>query len=311
MNKRFITFCLFLYIFSFQSEIKSQGIRDLRINEILVYNTENYQDNYGVKSGWFEIYNSGYSTINIGGCFVTNDPKNPKKYRIPKVGEHIYLKPQNHLVFFAYNNPTRGALHVNFFIDDTTILPNGKMYLGIYEQSGKDLIDSVYYDISSQKENISIGILENAKNAKWQEMTRTTPNAMNNIDDVKTRSEMYEEKDPFGIIITITSMSVVFLLLLFIAISFKFTGVYFKKQHKKQTKAQEIALKKDTTPFNSETNHKTNDIAAITLALHLYYNNNYHEEEPTGFHIDRELNQQTPWENKTLNFRKYPNKKIK
>lgn len=305
MSKKIVAFCLFLYIFTFPTEIKSQGIKDLRINEILVYNTDNYQDNYGEKSGWFEIYNSGYSTINIGGCFLSNDPKNPKKYRIPKTGEHIYLKPQNHLVFFAYNNPTRGALHVNFYIDDTTILPNGEMFIGIYDQSGKFLIDSIYYNLQDQKENISIGKLENTHSSTWQPMRRTTPNATNNIDDVKTRSEIYGEKDPFGIIITITSMSVVFLLLLLVAVSFKFTGNYFKKQNK----AKQAPPKKQTNTTPPIQAQNTNEIAAIAMALHLYINDNYHEEEATGFHIQRELNQHSPWENKTLNFRKYPNKK--
>lgn len=309
MSKRFVAFCLFLYIFTFPSEIKSQGIKDLRINEILVYNTDSYQDDYGVRSGWFEIYNSGYSTINIGGCFLTNDPNNPKKYRIPKTGQHIYLKPQNHLVFFAYNKPTRGAMHVNFFLDDTTILSSNKMYIGIYDQSGKNLIDNIYYNLNSQKENISIGILEGVETPKWKKMERTTPNALNNIGDVKSRSEIYGEKDPFGIIITITSMSIVFLLLLFIAISFKFSSFYFKRQDKKQLKIQKNVIDNDAPSLNNKPESNTNDIAAIVMALHLYINDNYHEDEPTGFTIKRELNQHTSWENKTLNFRKNPYKK--
>ena len=57
----------------------AQGIKAIHINEVLVYNDSGYQDDYGVRGGWFEIYNSGVKTLTVGGCYVTNDPSNPKK----------------------------------------------------------------------------------------------------------------------------------------------------------------------------------------------------------------------------------------
>ena len=49
--------------------IRAQGLSDIRINEVLVYNENTCIDNYGEHSGWFEIYNLGNRTINIGGWY--------------------------------------------------------------------------------------------------------------------------------------------------------------------------------------------------------------------------------------------------
>ena len=38
------------------------------INEVLVDNQENFQDDYGVHSGWVEIFNTSYNSVNLAGC---------------------------------------------------------------------------------------------------------------------------------------------------------------------------------------------------------------------------------------------------
>ena len=75
-------------VFLFSSKSYSQSIADLRINEILVINDSNYVDDFGSRSSWIEIFNSAYNYVNIAGCYLTNDLKNPKKYQIPK-GDQI------------------------------------------------------------------------------------------------------------------------------------------------------------------------------------------------------------------------------
>ena len=50
------------------------------------------------------------------------------------------------------------------------------------------------------------------------------------------------------------------------------------------------------------------DIAAIAMALHLYFNDQ-HEIEETGFWLNRPLNYQTAWTAKNNLFRKSPIRK--
>jgi len=50
------------------------------------------------------------------------------------------------------------------------------------------------------------------------------------------------------------------------------------------------------------------DIAAISMALHLYFDDQ-HETEQTGFWLNRPLNHQPAWAVKNILFRKLPIKK--
>ena len=55
----------------------------MRLNEYLVVNTDDFQDDFGQQSAWIELFNSSYGTVDIAGCFLSDDPNNLKKYAIP------------------------------------------------------------------------------------------------------------------------------------------------------------------------------------------------------------------------------------
>lgn len=305
MKRKFVLFfvvsCFFL-----PGRMHAQGIKALRINEILVYNDSDsgYQDNYGVRSGWFEIYNSGVKTLNLGGCYITNDPENPIKYRIPKSAQNATLIPNAYAVVFAYNKPLRSPFHVNFNLTDT-LLSGGRAYLAIYDQSGKELIDSVSYVLSEQKSNVSIGKKEDETNPKLEPMDPPTPLAINSNSSDKSRAEIYSEKDRHGFIITITCMGVVFLLLLVIAIVFKCTGAYFKRHgNEKYKRIGKFAGIKNFYMKNAD-----DEIAAVIAATLYLYRSDCHEIEDDGFYLNRTFNQPSPWANKLLNFRRTPIRK--
>ena len=40
--------------------VSAQGIKDIRINEVMVRNVDNYEDDYGKRIGWIELFNTGY-----------------------------------------------------------------------------------------------------------------------------------------------------------------------------------------------------------------------------------------------------------
>ena len=50
-----------------------QSVHDLRLNEMMIKNEDNYADEYGRHVPWVEIFNTAYNTVNITGCYLTDD----------------------------------------------------------------------------------------------------------------------------------------------------------------------------------------------------------------------------------------------
>ena len=118
--------------------LRAQSATSLRINEVLVVNDQNYQDDYGLHNAWIEIFNTSFASVNLEGCFLTNDKNNPTKYPIPKGDVLTLIKPRQHALFWADGMPNRGTFHVNFTLD-----PNKENYIALYDSNGKTLIDEV------------------------------------------------------------------------------------------------------------------------------------------------------------------------
>lgn len=299
MKVFFLKIFFFLFLTTAFVVVKGQGVRDIRINEILVKNDSNCIDQYGVHSGWFELFNTGYSTADVGGCYVTNDINNPTKYRIPKGDPRTQMSSRTYSLFYAYNNVDRGIFHVNFSLDEIG-------FLALFDGSGRVLIDSVSYDITSQRADVSLGKMENVplEKATWEIIEEPTPNAINYTIVEKTRGEKYAETDKYGVIITITTMTIVFIVLFILAVIFYYTGKYFRKQTERHKQKKEIQL--EAIPAVSNANEL--DLAAIAMALHLYFDDQ-HEIEQTGFWLNRSLNQHSQWSAKHILFKKSPKRK--
>ena len=80
------------------------------VNEIMPANSSMYMDPTYNYSGWVEFYNSGESSFSINGHYLSDDPKNPKKYRIsninakiPAKGYYIYWFDHNDLLSYQAN----------------------------------------------------------------------------------------------------------------------------------------------------------------------------------------------------------------
>ena len=118
--------------------LSAQSITSARINEVMIDNVDNYIDSYGKRSPWIEIYNSSAGTIDLAGCFLTDDPQNLKKYMIPKGDILTIIKPRQSVVFFADEMPLRGTFHLNF-----TLTPEAPHYLALVSSDGTSIIDEV------------------------------------------------------------------------------------------------------------------------------------------------------------------------
>ncbi len=269
----------------------AQSGLDLRINEILVHNDSNYVDDYGNRSSWIEIFNTAYNTVNIGGMYLTNDPKNPKKYWIPTGDPLTQISSRNYLVFFADNHPTRGILHLNFTLDDTN-------YLALYDVNGRTLIDEITFP--PQLPDITFGRATDGSE-ELRQLEKSTPNANNFTGVIVSAGEKFVVFDPYGIGLAITAMSVVFTGLLLLYIVFKNTRrLYAINLRKIFSKSEKII------PVISEDKDVSGEVnAAIAMALHLY-RAEYHDHEEAVLTIKKVARTYSPWSSKIYALRRLP-----
>ena len=105
INKKIGVLLLFALLISFGA--KAQRATSMRINEVLVINEDNFVDDYGKRHGWIELFNTSAGTVNIAGCYLTDDKNNPMKYPIPKGDVLTQIQPRQHTLFWADGQPGR------------------------------------------------------------------------------------------------------------------------------------------------------------------------------------------------------------
>ncbi len=267
---------------------------DLRINEVLVINDSNYVDSYGRRSGWIEIFNSAYNTVDIGGLYLTNDPANPTKYWIPKGDPITRIAPRNYILFFADGLPSRGIQHLNFTLDEDT-----SNYISLYEVNGRTLIDAV--KLVMQMPDVSYGRLEDG-GTEWGFLQKTTPAANNFTGVIVSPGEKFKAMDPYGVGMAVIAMSVVFSALLLLYVVFKNTKKIYSINLKKIfSRREEVVVV--TKPAEEEISGEVN--AAIALALHIYVNA-LHDHEETVLTIKKVARTYSPWSSKIYGLRNVP-----
>jgi spore coat protein CotH len=141
----------------------------LRINEFMASNQKTLEDpaEPGAFEDWFEIYNPGTATVDMGGMFMTDNMANPTKWRVP---QGVTISPGGYLVFWADADPTQGNLHTDFQLDS-----DGEE-LALYMADGTTLIDALVFP--AQLADISYGRRVEAVNS-WTSYNNPTPNASN------------------------------------------------------------------------------------------------------------------------------------
>ena len=90
--------------------VTAQSTSALRINEVLTNNVSNYVDPFGNRGAWIEIYNSSAGTVQMAGCYITNDKSNPKKYMISKGDLKTKIGPRQRVLLWADNLTHHGCL---------------------------------------------------------------------------------------------------------------------------------------------------------------------------------------------------------
>lgn len=282
--------------------LSAQSQSDMRLNELLIYNETNFEDDFGFHSGWFELFNTSYGTVNIGGCFLSNDPNNLKKYIIPKGDVTTQIPPRQHTLFWADNNPFHGTYHINFTLEESDTIY-------FVASDGRTVIDKIAVPknlgVDQSYGRIEDGIGSNNGDGEgWAILERTSPSTNNSGVDDETKSQIMKRTDPHGWLMTLTAMSVVFFALIILCFVFKFTGsMAVRKLNKKSTVSSEGSNIKPVSVL--ETSSET--YAAIALAIHLFKEESEsHDDESltiTMSHTDRSY---SPWSSKIYGLRQTP-----
>ena len=301
-------FLSLLLLIGFTSCTEQKSNSKLVINEVLVDNQTNFQDDYGVHSGWIEIFNKAYSTADLAGCLlkVSSQPGDTVTYFIPKGDVLTSIKPRQHTLFWADGNPRRGTFHTNFVLSKTNA-----NWIGLYD-SGKKLLDQVVVPAGILAANQSYARVGDAS-AEWEVKGASadkyvTPSTNNQTIESNPKMDKFEQLDPVGIGMAISAMSVVFLGLILLYICFKLIGKAAIKLRKRNAMIAHNITDKQEAKEKKLGEAPGEVIAAISMALHEAQGAD-HDVEETILTISRVKRSYSPWSSKIYTLRETPHKK--
>ena len=308
MNKRRIGILLSLAMMLGLASCGEKEVNSkLVLNEVLIENTDNFQDDYGVQSAWIEVFNKSYTSADLAGyqLKMSNQAGDTATYFIPKGDVLTMVKPRQHALFWADGQPNRGTFHTNFVMDGTTAT-----WVGLYD-SGKKLVDQVTIPANTLQANQSYARVSDAS-AEWEVKGATddkyvTPSTNNKTLSGNAKMEKFQSHDSAGVGMSITAMSVVFFGLILLYICFRGIGklaIMLRRRNAmeaKDIKCEEEAKEKKLGEAPGEV------IAAISLAMH-EMQNDVHDVEDTVLTITRVKRTYSPWSSKIYTLRELPKK---
>lgn len=165
---------------------KQEGKRNLCFNEILINNIDNLIDEYGHHVPWVEVFNAGHNSVNLAGCYLTDDTTGyaavrkgcavPEHwYCIPKTGIGTNMSKRSYLVFYLDGNPLYGTFHVNF--DPRTSKTD---YIALISADGEEIIDFMHYPNAILMDTtLSYGLLEDGNTNTVGLLNQCTPGSSN------------------------------------------------------------------------------------------------------------------------------------
>jgi len=270
------------------------------INEVMVDNQTGYMDDFGQRNGWIEIFNNTYKTQDLGGRFLTDDPNNPKKYPIPRGDVLTKIPPRQHVLFWADNEPFNGTFHVNFKLD-----PTKDNYIALYENDGKTLLDEIVIPAGLPTDKTYGYPTDGVKydkdgNYLAAQLERVTPSSNNAVLEENPKVTLLSESDPWGVMMTMTSMLVVFVGLLLLYLIFRAIGNTAKRiSHKRVASTGTLSAVRSESLLTGEV------LAAISAAIY-ELNQDVHDVESTILTISEVKRKYSPWSSKLYTLRQDP-----
>ncbi|MHC4515320.1 MAG: CotH kinase family protein [Planctomycetota bacterium] len=141
----------------------------LRINEFMARNATTVKDEANDFDDWVEIYNSTNASINVSGMYLSDDPRNPKKWQFPA---NQSIPAQGTLLVWCDREANEGPLHASFKLDG-----DGE-WVGLFDTDGTTLIDD--FGFGAQQTDISTGRLFDG-GAPWVTLLAPTPKQPNDL----------------------------------------------------------------------------------------------------------------------------------
>ncbi len=142
----------------------------LKINEFLAANDTINEDPQGDYDDWIEIFNTGNSSIDLSGMYLTDDLTEPDKWQFP---QGITINAGEFLLVWAdkdtEDNPS--GLHASIK------LSAGGEEIGLYDTDGLTLLDSIVF--GDQVDDISYGRYPDGSD-NWYPMNPPSPLSENN-----------------------------------------------------------------------------------------------------------------------------------
>jgi len=139
------------------------------VNEVMADNDSTIEDpdEPGRYEDWIELYNDGDSPVDLSGSFVTDEPGDPTKWRIPA---GVTIGAGEHLLLWADDDEEQGGLHMSFELQVT-----GE-FIGLYDADGATLLDGIQFD--AQEADLAFGRSPDGTKS-WCFVSEPTPGATN------------------------------------------------------------------------------------------------------------------------------------
>lgn len=254
----------------------AQTSSDIRFNEVSIE-----KDSAGnVTNAWVELYNTSCTSVNMTGLYISNDANDLKKYKIPYGSEATQFMPRGFQVIDIDGRTGEGPLHTPFTLSDSK-----RLYL--VQANGRIIIDSLDVPQNGIMARVSDGADE------WKQIDAATKGYSNQLDNGIGNVEKFMKVDPYGGGMALISMSVVFSVLIMLAVVFSFIGRMFKKHDdKKEEKAAGPVVK---TSGKTEVD---DDITAVAIAVAIHRNQR-HDSVKGKLTITGKVNRL--WKNTFLN----------
>lgn len=265
---------IFSFLFlCFCAILSGQTAKNMRINEVMPFNTLSITDQYGQRNGWIEIFNPAFSFADIKGCFITNNREVLKNmsapermrlmYQVPKGNLETRIHPRQHILFFTDGLSNRGLFHTDFQLNCST-----SNWIALFNADGITIIDSI--TIPALATNYSFArFTDHEGKTIWHEVKpeNVTAGTTNLIESGESKVSKFKRMDELGFGMTITAMLIVFSTLMILFIGFKYISKGISLVDKLKQK------KTNSTAHNAKKTHNGDEeeLAALAMALHQHF----------------------------------------
>ncbi len=238
----------------------------IKLNEVMTVNGNSLIDEYGERNSWVEIANVSHSTYNIRGMYITTDrsvldkamsvPERVKRMsQIPNGDARTSLSGRQLVVLQLGSSPAKGALHLSANVSTDT-----PTWIGLFNGNATQLIDSVTVPVLQADESYARTAVSGTA-ADWEvkHADRVTPGTQNQTTVSESKVEKFKREDPHGFGMSVMAMSIVFLCLALLWLTFSGFGILMRHMDtaKKVAHKQPIKPITKTVEKTAELGHKT------------------------------------------------------